>query len=189
MPWCRRHLFSRPWVPGCVASRRALAVDPRADQGDAVGARRVAGSSQRLLDARLLLLHLDLGRRADADHRDDADQLRQPLLQLLTVVVRRRLLDLGADLLDAALDVGLLAGAVDDLRVVLVDDDALARPRLLSVTFSELDAELFGDDLCLAGGGRPTTNSEQPATSSTCTPGPKYPCRVDRFRCAPGRAA
>ena len=82
---------------------------------------RGAGRVQRVLDARLLLLHLDLGGGADADHGHAADQLRQPLLQLLAVVVGGGLLDLGADLLDAALDVGLLAGAVDDGGVVLVD--------------------------------------------------------------------
>ena len=61
----------------------------------------------RVLDARLLLLHLGLGRRTDLDDGDAADELRQPLLQLLAVVVRGGLLDLRADLLDAALD-GLL---------------------------------------------------------------------------------
>src|SRR5205814_7585733 len=53
-------------------------------------ARRV----QRVLDASLLLLHLGLGGRADLDDRDAADQLGQPLLQLLAIVVRRGLLDL-----------------------------------------------------------------------------------------------
>src|SRR5207247_9018944 len=78
-----------------------------------------AGRVERVLDAGLLLLHLDLGGRADLDDRDAADQLGQALLQLLTVVVRGGLLDLGADLLHARLDVGLLAGAIDDRRVVL----------------------------------------------------------------------
>ena len=58
----------------------------------------------RVLDARLLLLHLGLGRRADLDDGDAADQLGQPLLQLLAVVVRGGVLDLRAQLLDAALD-------------------------------------------------------------------------------------
>ena len=103
-----------------VERRRGADQRHAAARDDALLDRR-AGRVQRVLDARLLLLHLDLGRRADADHRHAADQLRQPLLQLLAVVVRGRLLDLGADLLDAALDVRLLAGAVDDRRVVLVD--------------------------------------------------------------------
>ncbi len=58
--------------------------------------------------------HLDLGRAADADHRDAAGELGQALLQLLTVVVRGGFLDLRLDLRNAGLDVGLLAGAVDD---------------------------------------------------------------------------
>ena len=49
-------------------------------------ARRV----ERVLDPGLLLLHLELGGRADLDHRDAPDELRQPLLQLLAVVVGRR---------------------------------------------------------------------------------------------------
>jgi hypothetical protein len=87
---------------------------------------------QRVLDAGLLLLHLDLGRRADAHDRDAAHELRQALLELLAVVVGGRFLDLGPDLLDAALDVGLLPGAVDDGGVVLVDDDALRAPEVLA---------------------------------------------------------
>ena len=80
---------------------------------------------ERILDARLLLLHLRLGGRADLDDGNAADELREALLELLAIVVARGLLDLRADLLHASLDVRLLAGAVDDRRVVLVDLDAL----------------------------------------------------------------
>ena len=69
----------------------------------------------------LLLLDFDLGRAADADHRDAAGELGQTLLQLLAVVVGGGLLDLRLDLADAGLDVRLLAGAVDDRGVFLVD--------------------------------------------------------------------
>ena len=62
------------------------------------------GRVHRVLDARLLFLHLGLGRRPDLDDRHAADQLGEPLLQLLAVVVGRRVLDLRAQLLDAALD-------------------------------------------------------------------------------------
>src|SRR3972149_1698319 len=44
----------------------------------------------------------------------------QPLLQLLAVVIGGGLLDLGANLVDAALDFAGLAGAVNDGGVVLV---------------------------------------------------------------------
>jgi hypothetical protein len=46
----------------------------------------------------LALLHLELGRAAEADHSDAASELRQPLLQLLTIIVRGCLLDSLADL-------------------------------------------------------------------------------------------
>ena len=81
------------------------------------GARRV----QRVVDAVLALLDLDLGGAADLDDGHAAGELGQALLQLLLVVVGGGLLDLRLDLLDARLDVGLLAGAVDDGGVVLVD--------------------------------------------------------------------
>ena len=108
---------------------------------------RRAGRVECVLDAGLLLLHLDLGRRADLDDGDAADQLREPLLELLAVVVGGGLLDLRADLLDAALDVGPLAGAVDDRGVVLVDDDPFGAAEVLQRDALELDAELLGDHL------------------------------------------
>ena len=80
-----------------------------------VGQRHAAAGQQALLDGRLrvahgvldavlALLELDLGGRADLDDRNAAGQLGQPLLQLLAVVVGVALLDLGADLVDPALD-------------------------------------------------------------------------------------
>src|SRR5205814_7739976 len=72
------------------------------------------GRMHRVINAILALLHLDLGRAADADHRDAARELGQTLLQLLTVVVRGSFLDLRLDLVDARFDVGLLAGTADD---------------------------------------------------------------------------
>src|SRR5215813_2795335 len=112
-----------------------------------------AGRVQRVLDAGLLFLHRGLGGRADLDHGHAAGQLRQPLLQLLAVVVRGRLLDLGADLLDAALDLLRLAGAFDDGRVVLIDHDLLGAAKIGQLDVLELDAEVLGDGLA-AGQGR-----------------------------------
>ena len=78
-----------------------------AEQGDAAARQdafldRGAGRMHRVIDAILALLHLDLGRAADADHRDAARELGQTLLQLLAVVVGGGLLDLRLDLGDAA---------------------------------------------------------------------------------------
>ena len=92
---------------------------------------RRAGRAQRVLDAVLLLLQLGLGRGADLDHRHAAGQLGQPLLQLLAVEVGGRRLDLGADLLDAALDRGRIARALDEGGVVLGRDDAAGAAEVL----------------------------------------------------------
>src|SRR6266852_3975455 len=108
---------------------------------------RRAGRMQCILDTRLLLFHLDLGRRADPNHRDAADQLGKTLLEFFAVVVRGGLFDLGTNLLDAALDIGLLARAVDNRRVVLVDHDPLGLAEVLKRNALELDAEFFGDHL------------------------------------------
>src|ERR1044072_4581952 len=100
-----------------------------------------------VLDATLLLLQLGLGRRADADDRDAADELRQTLLQLLAVVVRGGVLDLRTDSLDTSLHVGVLAAAVHDGRVVLVDGDLLGAAQVFELDVLKLDAEVFRDDL------------------------------------------
>ena len=86
---------------------------------------RGAGRVERVVDAVLALLDLDLGRAADLDHGNAAGELGEPLLQLLAVIVGGRVLDLLADRLGARLDRLVRAGAIDDGRVVLVDGDAL----------------------------------------------------------------
>src|SRR5262249_924938 len=65
------------------------------------------------------------GRPPATDPPTAAGKLRQPLLQLFLVVVGGRFLDLGLDLLHACLDVGLLAGAVHDRGLFLLDDHLL----------------------------------------------------------------
>src|SRR5690606_7202800 len=105
-----------------------------------------AGRVESVVDAVLALLHLDLGGAADLDHRNAAGELRQTLLQLLAVIVGGGLLDLHLDLGDAGLDVLLLAGAVDDGRVVLVDGNALGAAQHVEGDVLELDAEILGDD-------------------------------------------
>src|SRR6476661_6047514 len=62
----------------------------------------------RVLDAVLLLLELDLGVRADLDDADATGELRETLLELLLVPVGVGALDLGLDLVDAAGDLALL---------------------------------------------------------------------------------
>src|ERR1700756_3799165 len=108
---------------------------------------RRTGRMHRVIDAVLALLHLDLGRAADADHRDAARKLGETLLQLLAVVVRGGFLDLRLDLGNAGLDVGLLAGAVEDRGVLLVDHHLLGATEHVEGDVLKLDAEIFRDRL------------------------------------------
>src|SRR5262249_44064051 len=97
--------------------------------------------------AGLLLFHLGLGSGTDPDDRDAPDHLRKPFLELLTIVVGRGLLDLRSNLLDASLDIGLLTGAIDDGRIVLVDYYPLRAAEVLEGHILELDAKFFCDAL------------------------------------------
>src|SRR6185295_9183175 len=108
---------------------------------------RGAGGIERILDAIFLFFHLDLGGAADLDHRDAAGELRQPLLQLLAVIVRGGLLDLCLDLADAGFDIGLLACAVHDGGFFLLDDHLLGAAQYGRGDVLELDTEIFGDQL------------------------------------------
>ena len=100
--------------PGQRGQGRLGAQQRHAAAGNDAFLDRRAGRVQRVVDAVLLFLDLGLGRAADANDRDAAGELGQPLLQLLLVVVRGRLLDLRLDLRDARRNAGLFAGAVDD---------------------------------------------------------------------------
>src|SRR3546814_12901656 len=100
---------------------------------------------ERIVDAILLLLDLDLGRAADADDRDPASQLRYAFLQLLTVIVAGRGLDLRAELGDATVNVGARSGAINDGRVVLVDDHLLGAAEHAERNALKLSAEFLAD--------------------------------------------
>ena len=97
------------WSPSSVRLSTAVAARSSVDAaaGDDAFLDRRARRVQRVLDAGLLLLQLDLGGRADLDDGHAAGQLGQALLELLAVVVAGGLVDLDLDLADAALDVVL----------------------------------------------------------------------------------
>ena len=75
-----------------------------------------------VLDASLLLFHFDFSSSADVDLGDSTTELGQTLLKLLAIVVGGSLLHLGADLVDAALDVLGGTGTFDDGGGFLLDD-------------------------------------------------------------------
>src|SRR5208283_4992535 len=115
--------------------------------GDNAFLDRSAGGMHCVLNAGFLFLHFGFGGRADFDDGNAAHQLRQPLLQLLLVVVAGGLFDLAADFLHPALDVARLALALDDGGVVLVDGDLLGLAEIVHMNVLQLDAEVFGDGL------------------------------------------
>src|SRR3989454_106830 len=110
------------------------------------------GRMHRVFDARLLLLHFRLGRRADLDDRHTADELRQPLLQLFAIIVGSRLFDLNSNLFHAPFYGRTLAAAFDDGGVVLVDDDLFRRTEILNLDVLQLNAEIFCDRTALSEG-------------------------------------
>jgi hypothetical protein len=101
----------------------------------------------------LALLELDLGGRADLDHRDTAGQLGQALLQLLAVVVGVALLDLRTDLVDPAVDLVGVTGSVDDGRLVLGDDHLAGLAEQVDAGVLQLQADGLADDLATGEDG------------------------------------
>ena len=81
------------------------------------------GGVQGVLDAELLVLHLNFGSSTDLDDSYAASQLGQALLQLLTVKVRGSGSDLATDLSNAVSNGLLVASAADDGGVLLADLD------------------------------------------------------------------
>src|SRR5690349_19297601 len=101
------------------------------------------GRVQRVFDAGLLFLHLDLGGSANLDHGNAAGELGNTLLELLLVVVRRGFFSLLTDRLDARLDVGSLAGSVDDRGVLFLHDDLLGIAEIVDRGLLELQTHFI----------------------------------------------
>src|SRR5207247_7541415 len=78
---------------------------------------------ESVLDAMLLLFQLYLGGCSHFNHADTTGQLRQALLELLTIVVARCFLDLGTDLAYAGLNGFLCSSAFNDGCNIFVGND------------------------------------------------------------------
>src|SRR5205823_1625019 len=81
----------------------------------------------------------------DVDHGHTAREFRQTLLELLAIVIARRLFDLTANLTHSTLNVVLFAFAFDNGGVFLVDGNALGFAQLIQLHVLELDPEIFRD--------------------------------------------
>ena len=114
--------------------------------GDDAFLDRGAGGVQGVLHTGFLLLHLGLGGSADIDDGHSPGELGKTLLELLTVVVGGGVLDLLADLVDAApVMASLPPAAFHDGGVFLGDGDALGFTEVGKLDVLELDAEILGD--------------------------------------------
>ena len=76
-----------------------------------------------------LFLQFGLGGSANTDDGDAAGEFGQAFLEFFLVVIAGGLVDLDADLLDAAFDLGGIALAADDGGVVFVGNDFLGIAR------------------------------------------------------------
>ena len=99
----------------------------------------------RILDARFLLFQLRLGRRANMNHRDTANKLRQPFLQFLPIVVGSCLFDLSSKLLHAPFDDWTFAAAFDDGGIVLIDHHLFRRTEVFDLHVLQPDAQILRD--------------------------------------------
>src|SRR5262245_1877236 len=104
-----------------------------------------ASGVQGGFDTSLLLLHVGVGLRADADDCDAASELGETLLEFFLVILAFGLINLVLDLSDPLVDVGPLAGAFDDRGIVLIDGDLLGAAQVLNLQVFELDAQVFAD--------------------------------------------
>ena len=106
-----------------------------------------AGCVHGIFDASLLLFHFRLGRSANLDYSDATNQLRQPLLQLLAVIVAGCFFDLATNFLYPALNVSGLAFAFDNRCIVFVDGNLLGLAEVADLNVFQLDAEILSDGL------------------------------------------
>ena len=101
---------------------------------------------QSIFNTGFLFLHFDLGGSANLDHCNTACQLGNAFLQLLAIVVRRRIFDLDADFIDARLDGLCVTGTIDDGAVVLVHRNTLGGTQVLQSRGLQIQANFFRDN-------------------------------------------
>src|SRR5699024_6515900 len=139
----------------CEVGEGSLA---RLDQGDAATGddslfHGSLGVAHGIFDAVLGFLELNLGGGSGLDDCNTAGQLGQTLLQLLTVVVGVRVLDLGADLCDPSGDLLGVSRAFDDGGLVLGDDDLTGGAQQIGGHAVELEPDFLGHDLATGEDG------------------------------------
>src|SRR5262245_26025438 len=99
---------------------------------------------ERVLNASLAELKLDLGASTDLDQTYAAGELGETLLELLPIVIAGRVVDLGLDLLDAGLDGLGIALALNNGGLILLGDHAARLPKVVEGSIFEAAARLLG---------------------------------------------
>ncbi len=104
---------------------------------------RSPGGVQSILHPCLLLFHLSLSGSPNIDHRHTANELGQPLLEFLAVVVRSGFFNLSADLLYPALNGIPGSTTIHDSGVVLVNPHCFGRTQIIDGHTLKLDAQVL----------------------------------------------
>jgi len=153
--WCDERVIHAACA-GCLVARERLDDLQHGRTGtDECGAAtcddalldRCTSRRHGVFDAVLLFLQLDLGRCTDLDDGNATGELGEALLELLAIPVGVGVVDLGLDLADAGVDFVLLARAIHDRGVVLVDDDALGAAEQVEGDVLQLETDFLADDL------------------------------------------
>ena len=98
---------------------------------------------QRIFDTCFLLFHLDFSGCAYLDNGNTTGELRNSLLKLFAIVVRRRVLNLNPNFADATLDSFCITCTINDRGVVLVHSDALGITKVLKAGALEIKAHFL----------------------------------------------
>src|SRR5687768_10879809 len=92
-----------------------------------------------------LLFHFGFSCRTDTNDGNATTQLGETFLKFFLVIITGALIDLRADLLDAAFDIALLAFAANDGCILFVGNDFLSAAKVLKGSGLKFAAGLFGD--------------------------------------------
>src|SRR6266699_1815413 len=104
-------------------------------------------SGEGIFNACLSVLEFDLGAGSHLDQGHAAGQLRQSLLELLTIVVAGRFLNLCLDLTNARLNCLLASFAFNDGRLILVSHNTTGITQVTECRIVEAATGLFANDL------------------------------------------
>ena len=105
------------------------------------------GGIYRVFNLQFQILHLGLGRRADANHRHSATELRNPFVNLFNVIFGIRLLALFAQLRHARVNLALLSLSSHNRGLILGRNHAMRVPQYFKPHGLKLEPDFLGNHL------------------------------------------